>query len=82
MLLSVAMVAGTTGVIAAKGGPPEGEGNASKAEYKPPCERDLFKRIREHQQQREGERRPFRRSAADEKEGHRLAAQGLEGCKG
>jgi len=57
-------------------GPPEGEGNASKAE------RDLFKRIREHQQQREGERRPFRRSAADEKEGHRLAAQGLEGCKG
>jgi hypothetical protein len=76
VLLSAFLLAATSGgVIAAGGGPPHDEGSASKAEYKPPaCE--------PHRHHNEGNRHRFKPSPEREIEGHKLSAQGLEGCKG
>ncbi len=72
VLVSLVLMVGTGGVIAKGGGPPHGnEGNAGEAEYKPPCHRPNPK-----------PRPRFQRSDEREIEGNRLAAQGLEGCKG
>src|SRR3954470_12105233 len=80
LLFAVASMFGTGSVIA-QGGPPPDAGSAGKFQYRPPpCDRSFWDRILE--KQREQDRRHFQRSAADEREGPRLAAQGLEGCKG